>query len=215
MPNNQVKSKTWFIRITAPWEHIQSKTTTIQGWIDYDGAMLGLHHGDKGGAPHAHIVLRLKGELQKQSVDARFKKLYDVSGARYSSKQWDGNLKAISYLYHDKEGSVFNYMGFTEEALQEVKDLNTEIQKVVAVNKGKASNKVVEYAMAHCTSGWTRREIAHYILTAVANGEFYDPGDFALEKYLNEIELKLASGNKVDLERVIDARLSRLSSFRN
>lgn len=208
------KSYKWFVRITAPWEHVRSKMETIKGWIDYDGMLVGFHHGDKRGAPHAHICLNLKSELQKQSLDTRFKKLYDVSGSQYSSKAWDGDKKAMSYLYHDSKGVVENHMGLTDHELEELQGLNHEIQKVVQVNKGRASHKVVEYVLQHATLGWTRYDIGECILRAVAQGEFYDPGDFALERYINEIELKLAKDNKVELDTVIASRLNRLASFR-
>lgn len=208
------KSFKWFIRITAPWEHIRSKMATIKGWIDYEGMMVGYHHGDKRGAPHAHICLSLKTELQKQSVDTRFKKLYDVSGSTYSSKPWDGDKKAMSYLYHDPKGEVVNEMGLTESELAELTNLNTEIQKVVEVNKGRASHKVVEYVLAQANSGWSRYDIGECILRAVAQGEFYDPGDFALERYINEIELKLNKDDRDRLTTVIHSRLNRLASFR-
>jgi len=208
------RSKQWFIRITAPWPHISGCLETLEGWIDYEGMMIGYHIGDKRGAPHAHVCLKLKSELQKQSIDARCKKLFEVSGAQYSSKVWDGDRKALSYLYHDPKGHVTNKLGLTEEEISSLMELNGEIQKVVTANKEKASHKVVEYALKHCTPGWTRHQIGVLILTAVANGEFYDPGDFALERYLNEIELKLVKDNKPLLMETINARLARLASFR-
>jgi len=187
----------------------------MREWIDFDGALIGLHHGDKGGAPHGHICLKLKSQYQKQTVDARFKKLYDVAGAQYSSKVWDGDDKCMSYLFHDTKGKIINYMGLSEDVFDKLKTLNDDIQKVVAVNKGRASHKVVEYVLSKSVDqSWTRRQIGECILRAVAHGEFYDPGDFALERYINEIELKQNVSDKEALNQVIDSRLSRLSSFR-
>lgn len=207
------KSNQWFVRITAPWEHIKDKLSTIQGWIDFSGMMVGLHHGDKQGAPHGHIAIRLKSELQKQSADVRFKKLFDVAGRQYSSKPWDGNIKALSYLYHDKKGEVINHMNLSDKEIDDIKSLNEEIQKVVEVNKGRSSHKVVDYVMGQANEGWSRYEIGQCILRAVAQGLFYDPGDFVLERYINEIELRLNNG-KDGLEEVIASRLNRLASFR-
>lgn len=207
------KSNQWFVRITAPWEHIKDKLSTIQGWIDFSGMMVGLHHGDKQGAPHGHIAIRLKSELQKQSADVRFKKLFDVAGRQYSSKPWDGNIKALSYLYHDKKGEVINHMNLSDKEIDDIKSLNEEIQKVVEVNKGRSSHKVVDYVMGQANEGWSRYEIGQCILRAVAQGLFYDPGDFVLERYINEIELRLNNG-KEGLEEVIASRLNRLASFR-
>lgn len=208
------KSNKWFIRITAPWDHIRPQLETMKGWIDYKGMMVGLHHGDKRGAPHAHIVLELTSELQKQSIDVRCKKLFGVSGAQYSSKAWDGDKKALSYLYHDKEGLVIDFMGLSPEEIKELVEINKQVQKVVEVNKGKASHKVVDYVLSKANIGWSRWDIGECILRAVAHGEFYDPGDFALERYINEIELKLVKDDKTQLATTIASRLNRLSSFR-
>lgn len=211
------RSNQWFIRITAPWEHIRSKLETIQGWIDFSGMMVGLHHGDKQGAPHGHIAIRLKSELQKQSIDSRCKKLFDVERQQYSSKLWDGNIKALSYLYHDPKGEVINHMNLSDEEIKVIKTLNEDIQKVVQANKGRASHKVVDYVLEKAKSSdmvMTRWEIGECILKAVAEGQFYDPGDFVLERYINEIELKLNKDDKHNLQEVIASRLNRLSSFR-
>lgn len=214
MPNGQTKSNHWFIRITAPWEHIRGRMKEVKEKIWYDGMMIGYHHGDKKGAPHAHICLRLKSELQKQSIDNCFKKLFDVKGAQYSSKVWDGDKKAIAYLFHDVKGEVHNEMGMTDAEMNEVKELNVEIQKVVKENKGRASNKIVQYVLEQAGEQvWSRWDIGECILNAVAEGRFYDPGDFVLERYINEIELKMNYSDKQNLNAVIQTRLRRLKSF--
>lgn len=213
----KVSSNQWFIRVTAPWDHISSKVKDIREQLDFVGLMIGYHHGEKGGAPHAHLCLRLSNALQKQSIDVRYKKLFDVKGAQYSSKAWDGDVKAMSYLYHDASGRVENYMGLSDQEINNIKELNVEIQKVVKKNKERASNRVVDYVIQKCKADELepdRMEIGRMILMAVAHGEFYDPGDFMLERYINEIELKLSLSDRHRLEQVIDSRLLRLSSFR-
>lgn len=221
-----VKSSKWFVRITAPWSHIEAKVTELRQSIDFESMMVGYHHGDKKGAPHAHICIIFKVERQKQSIDVRFKKLFEVEKSNYSSKPWDGDKKAMSYLYHDEKGRVDNFMNLDEKEIEELKDLNTQIQKVVQANKARASNRVVDYVIQMAIEGadgnsavfrtWDRRRIGTVILEAVAEGKFYDPGDFQLEKYLNEIELKLAlmSGDRMALRDTIECRLNRLASFR-
>lgn len=209
------KSKEWYIRITAPWEHIRSKVPVMVQWIDYVGHMIGYHHGEKRGAPHAHIALRLSSELQQQSVRARFTKLFDVAGTQYASKPWDGDKKALSYLYHDSGGVVENALGLSNEEIDALKDLNTNIQKVVEENKERSSHKVVDYVLKEADGNvLSRREIITVILRAVAQGLFYDPGDFVLERYANEIELKQVVGDKDRLQEAIDARIARLPSFK-
>ena len=120
----------------------------------------------------------------------------------------------MAYLYHDAKGEVVNHMDLTDKELSDLITLNSDIQKVVETNKGRASHKVVEYVMSKASPGWSRYDIGECILRAVAHGEFYDPGDFALERYINEIELKLVKDDRLALSATIQARLGRLASFR-
>lgn len=205
-------SDRWFIRLTAPWEHINTKLSGVKEKIWYDGMMVGFHHGDKNGAPHAHIALKIKNKLQKQTVDKAMKEIFGLSGrTTYSSKVWDGDFKALSYLYHDDKGHVDNYMDLTESQIDDLRRNCSLVKAAVQVAKEKASHKLIDYVIERYDRAWNRWDIGNCILRAVADGTFHDPGDFMLERYINEIELRTAT--KETLEEIIDARLRRLKSF--
>lgn len=206
------KSTKWFVRVTAPWEFIKQKVPTMQGWLDYSGMMIAYHTGAKGKAKHAHIALVLTSELQKQSIDARLKKLFDVEKTNYSSKVWDGDTKALSYMYHDDKGEVVDYLGLSEEQITKIKEYNNVIQVAVKQAKEKASYRIVEYALGKLTGQPTRMEIGRCILRAVANREFHDPGDFMLERYINEVQLIMANDER-ELDSIITERLLKLRSM--
>lgn len=204
------KSNSWFVRITAPWSFIKDRIKTIQEWIDYDGMMVGFHIASQ---EHAHFAIKLKSQLQKQSFDVRFKKLFEVQGrSTYSSKVWDGDDKALSYLYHDEKGEVYNYMNLTEDKVKQLQEANTIVQKAVKQAKEKASHKIIDYVLEQAQEDWDAKDIGSCILRAVAKGQFHDPGDFMLERYINEIELKLCKSER-DLNEVIEYRLRRLKRF--
>lgn len=206
------KSRQWFIRITAPWEFIEGKLNDIEAKIWYDGMMIGYHIGDKGGAPHAHIALKIKSELQKQSIDKCLKEVFNiVNRTTYSSKVWDGDNKALSYLYHDPKGRVDNRMRLSDIEIDDLRRNCALVQAAVKVAKEKASNKLIDYVIERYDRLWTRWDIASCILRAVAEGKFHDPGDYNLERYVNEIELRCA--HKEELEDVISRRLAKLKSF--
>lgn len=212
------KSLKWFIRITAPWEHIENKYKSVREWIDYSSSAIGYHIGGKTGKHHAHIALVLKGELQKQSIDTRFKKLFDVKGADYSSKVWDGDKKALSYLYHDKSGRVEVHMPLTDEEKTAVQNLVVVYDEIVTTAKSKASYKCVDYVLeAIKESGrcWTPREIVRYIFSGVREGRWHPPGPSMMEKYVDEIRIK--QGSDDEASAVIDAMthsfLSRYERF--
>lgn len=200
------KSMKWFIRITAPWEHIELKYKAMREWVDFNSSAIGYHIGSKTKKPHAHVALILNTDLQKQSLDVRCKKLFDVKGSDYSSKAWDGSKKALSYLYHDKAGKVDMGIELTEEELKEVESLVTVYNEIVTTAKEKASYKLVDYVLdAIKTSGelWTEKRIFEYAMKSIHSGKFHAPGQGLMERYMDEILLKQCD-KPLDLEATID-----------
>lgn len=192
------RSAKWFIRITAPWEHIEAKYKLMREWLDHKSSAIGYHIGSKTGKAHCHIALELRSELQKQSLDVRLKKLFDVKGTDYSSKPWDGDNKALSYLYHDKFGKVEINMKLTDDELKEIQNLVTVYDEIVTTAKAKASGKCVDVVLdAIRESGklWSAREIARFIFMGVRSGKWHAPGP-RMTNYVDEIRLK--QGNEED-----------------
>ena len=214
MPN-VVRSKQWYIRITAPWEHIENKVKLMREWLDFEDYMMGLHIGGKTGKPHAHIALKMKSDLQKQSLDVRIKKLFGVERSDYSSKVWDGDLKALSYMYHDPAGRVIVGFGLTEAQVNDLQRMNAVAQEIVAEAKEKASYKVVQYVLDKIKESgckWTVYEIGWEIQKGVYSGRFHEPGDFTFERYVNEILCKQCD-TEDELRDMFAARMSRLKIF--
>lgn len=207
----------WYIRITAPWEHIENKVKEMKGWVDYTGSFIGYHTGDKTKKQHAHVALKISSELQKQSLDTRMKKLFGVERSDYSSKPWDGEDDALAYMYHDKEAKIDNDLKLTAEQIESLKARNNDIQKIVAKAKEQASNRVVDHVLTKIREAggesWTEYEIGYAIQKAIHQGLFYDPGDFVLERYINEILCKQCQ-TEDQLRMMWDTRFSRLKISR-
>lgn len=206
------RSTRWAVRVTAPWEHIELKYKTMREWIDYNSSCIGYHIGSKTKKAHAHIVLVLKSELQKQSVDTRMKKLFDVKGSDYSSKPWDGDKKAISYLYHDKAGKVDIHMDMSEEEKTEISNLVHVYNDIVTTAKAKASYKCVDCILEEIKESsrcWKAREIVRRILMGVREGKWHPPGPM-LERYVDEVLIK--QGTDDDAEAVYDHMVDKFMS---
>lgn len=200
------KSTKWFIRVTAPWEHIEIKYKAMREWIDFNSSAIGYHIGSKTKKPHAHIALILNTDLQKQSVDVRCKKLFDVKGSDYSSKPWDGCKKALSYLYHDKAGKVDMGIELSDEEKKEVESLVTVYNEIVTTAKAKASNRMVDYVLdAIKESGeiWSDRRIYEYMAKAIAEEKFHSVGQLRMECYLDDILLR-QSKDALYIESTVD-----------
>lgn len=186
------RSDRWFVRVTAPYEHTKSKYAELKSQVDVVCSAIGYHVGSKTGKAHCHIVLHLRQQPQKQSLDVRLKKLFDVKGADYSSKIWDGSHKVLSYLYHDKNGSVEVNMPLTDEQKAEITRTAEVYETIVEQAKTKSSGRIVDNILAEMgDEDWSQSRIIDAILDGVHAGKWHKPGDFQIVNYVDEIRLKV------------------------
>lgn len=186
------KSKCWFVRIDGPHDWHFEKIKEVKQWVDTVRLLGFLHKGEKGDNPHCHFVIEMSSELQKQSFDARIKKLYSVSGTNYSSKVWDGGDSACSYMFHESDHTMYVCKGFTLDDLEKFRSLNEATQKVVAINKQKASNKLVDKCYeALKDEKFDRVKCLLFMLKEIKAGNNYHPGEFMLKRYVEEIEVRM------------------------
>jgi len=204
-----VRSTTWFVRITQPHELLALKTPQILSWIDLI-QILFIGHTSQKEKEHGHMVLRLSSELQKQSLDVRLKAIFNVKGADYSSKPWDGADAACGYMFHDEKYVMFANRGFVSEDIKRFQDLNKKTQEVIAINKEKGGNKNVEAVLEifkDCEP--TRTEIAKEFLRRVRDGMMYDPGDWKLRSMTEEVLMKLCKSED-EFDKYCHGRLSNI-----
>lgn len=200
-----IKSFDWFVRIDGAKDVMTSKLQQILGWVDCKRLLSAHHVGDKKENPHIHMCLSLSSQLQKQSLDTRLKKVFEWETSRqYSSKPWDGADAACSYLFHESTADVIANRGFTDIDIQRFKLLNENVQKVVAVNKERGTNRVVERVLTEIGPGHNRRDILTILITMIRAGEMYEPGDFRLKTIIEEIYCK--SRNNEDMDNYIYER---------
>jgi len=196
MPTGNIVSDKWFIRITLPWERFEALYGEhVLSFDDHNRFLVVSHLGEKTEKEHVHCLVHLSSEKQKQTVDKRYKRVFGVSGANYSSKPWDGDMGAGagSYLFHDPSAKILQNKGFTDPEIAEFKRINEEVCKVVQINKQRASGRCVERILNDIIDSnrlWTKDEIAIKLLTDIKEGVMYEPGDYVLKRYLEEIYLK-------------------------
>lgn len=197
MPSIQ-KSNKWFFRITLAHETVKllwSDALKTVKLIDMERCLIVSHIGNKTEKEHVHGIIELSKLLQKQSFDVRLKSIFNVSGADYSSKIWDGGMEhgAGSYMYHDPNATEIYCKGFTDSELNTFKQCNQQIQTIVEENKSRASGRCVERTLKSIQESnriWTRKQIAYKLLEDIRNDAMYECGDFVLRKYIEEIYSK-------------------------
>lgn len=198
MPNGNVTSKYWFVRVTLP--HLSMKLHAKQ-WeenlmlADHIRMLMVGHTGVRSKKEHSHFIVELYEPRQKQSIDKRYKTLFGVRGTDYSSKAWDGNMGtgAGSYLFHDPGAEIQFNRGFTDEQIQEFRDCADKVREVVMANKDRASGRCVNRILEKITDSgetWTRTQIAEEILDQIHDGAMYEPGDYVIKRYIEEIYMK-------------------------
>jgi len=192
MPSTK-ESTQWFIRITAPHSHLEIKIKELKSCIDVNRMAIGYHIGDKTKKEHVHIAIEFIKVLQQQSVNKRIKKLFEVSGADYSSKIWDGSHKVLSYLYHDEKGRVeFWKMELSPDQMSDIQRTHEVYKEIVTTAKAKASTRIPERILSEIEESgrvWTMREIITRILKGVKDNEWYPPG-IQMERIVQEIRIK-------------------------
>lgn len=209
MPSN-ARSYAWFIRVTLSHEHLLSLSPSLMSWVDLEKVLFIGHTGNKTEKEHGHMLLVLRNELQKQSVDVRLKNLFHVKRADYSSKPWDLADGAGGYMFHDRKFILICNKGFTDEDIERYKQLNEKTQAVIEINKERGANKNTE-AILEIFKGEkpTRQEIGVEILRRVRSGQLYDPGDWKLKSMVEEITMKLCASED-EFEAYAYARLNNI-----
>jgi len=203
-------SKTWFCRVDGQKEFLSGKLKEILGWVDCV-RLLGAHHiGSKKEHPHIHFVIELSSELQKQSFDTRFKKVFNPDKkSDFSTKPWDLADAPCSYLFHEPTADVIVNRGFSDDDISRFKKLNEGVQSVIAVNKGRGPARIVDRIVTEIGSTYVdRKDILGKLVKLIYAGEMYEPGDYKLKSIVEEIYLK--SRSKDEIKEYIDQRYANL-----
>lgn len=163
--------------------------------IDTVALLAATHKGKTGENPHAHIVIQIMSPVQKQSMAVRMKKLFDVQKrSGYALDIWDGSRGsgACSYLFHEEDAEIIGNKGFSQQDLYDAKLANEAVQKVVAINKARASVRFVEKALDRFKGDDNVDEwaVLSYMCDLVRNGELYWPGEFKAKSMIQEVMLR-------------------------
>lgn len=214
MPTGNIVSQRWFVRTTLPHERFTNRANESPlSFMDHLRMLAVAHVGEKTEKEHVHVLVELSEPLQKQSVDKRYKRVFGVSGADYSSKPWDGDMGAGagSYLFHDPTATILINKGFSTDEIDNFRKLNEDVRKVVEVNKQRASGRCVERVLkeiAESDREWKREEIARKLLKDIREGVMYEPGDYVLRRYIEEIYGKQLT--QTNWEKYVAVRVSAL-----
>lgn len=211
MPSLQ-RSMRWFVRVDGSKETLTEKCATVKGWIDTVRMLSLFHLGDKKENPHCHFVIELSSEIQKQTFATRIKKVFAIDKkSNYSVKEWDGGDPACSYMFHESDAPIIAVKDFTQEEIDRFRHLNDGVQKVLEINKARCPGRVVDRLIEeYKNESPTRRIIAERFLELIRDGQMYEPGDFQLTKYIEEVYMRTRTADQWG--EYVDERTHRLLS---
>lgn len=202
---SRIKSKLWYVRADGPESFLRQKCIELSQSLDTVSLLAAFHKGKTGENPHCHFVIEIASDIQKQSIDVRFKKLFEIIKSKdYCSKVWDGNRGkgAVSYLFHEDDERILARKDFTDEDILRAREANAAVQAVVALNKEKASVKLVDRARDHFRGSVYRpglkMDVLMWMLAECRSGNSYYPGSFLLKKYVEEVELSCLDASDMD-----------------
>jgi hypothetical protein len=165
----------------------QAKFTDV--FADRFDRVLCVHHtGKRGDNPHYHFCLRT--DYKKQALRVYLKGHFDLAkGNRHLSlKDWDGDTKACSYLFHENTPVVMS-KGYTQDDIESFQLQNEEIK-----NKMVKSNDVVDEAVKTLLEDYKpdKRRMFNVLFDIyVKKGEWL-PNKFQWERIINKVRLEYA-----------------------
>lgn len=189
------RSRFWFVRLDGAEEFLRQKWESAGTWIDVKAVLAVYHVGSTKENPHCHAVLELSSEPQKQSIAKRFKELFGIEKrSQYAIAVWDGirDAGASSYMFHEESAKIICSKGWDDGEIQAARQSCEAVQKVVALNKERASTKLVDKAVEYFDGKDPgKHDVLRFMLQECRDGNSYYPGSFLLKKYVEEALLKL------------------------
>lgn len=190
------------VRIQA-MDGYSEKMRMLRQVSDYQAIVAVKHRGASGENEHYHMVV--KTQVKDQAFRVRMKKVFDKGkgNQHMSIKPWDGNIDAISYLFHeDEDAKPLVQHNVSDETIVKARERNREVQTKMEEAKKRASWTIEAELLEHYKQ--TKRSpdlhtIAKDIVLHALRMDKYVPNDFLLKAMASKLLFKLQEGD-VDRE---------------
>jgi len=185
-------------------EGYESKILALPLNLDYVSIVAMKHKGGTGENPHYHLVVRT--DVKDQAFRVRLRKVFDAGkgNAHMSIKAWDGNIDAVSYLFHeDPTGSLLLKHNVSDETITKARERNRDVQEKVATAKERASWKIEEEIYQQYLTSRAipdLHQISKDIILFALRHDRYVPNDFLLKSMAYKIQFRLIDGDQNEEE---------------
>lgn len=198
------------------------KLPSLKLYDDFSSIIGVKHQGATKENPHYHFVIRTN--VRDQAMRVRLRKIFNQGkgNAHMGMKAWDGQMGAISYLFHeDPDAVVVLRHNISDDTIAEAKKMNRLVQQLVTDNKLKASWRAEEIVYEEIVRQRTKRADAgerevslsdtqigqRILLTCLRTGK-YTPQPWLVRAMVQRIQFKLLNGHEED-EEAFAMRLAR------
>lgn len=167
---------------------------------DYKSIVSMKHKGSAGENPHYHLVVST--QIKDQAFRVRLKKIFNEgSGNQHMSiKTWDGNIDAISYLFHeDPEGQLLLQHNVSDDTIDKARARNKEVLAKVVTAKERASWKIEEEIYQQYVNNKQKPDllmISKDIVLFALRHDKYVPNDFLLKAMAHKIQFRMLNGDQ-------------------
>lgn len=167
---------------------------------DYQAIVAVKHRGATGENEHYHMVI--KTQVKDQAFRVRMKKVFDKGkgNQHMSIKTWDGNIDAVSYLFHeDEDVKPIVQHNVSDETIEKARNRNREVQVKIEAAKKRASWTIEAELLEYYKQ--TKRSpdihtIAKDIVLHALRQDKYVPNDFLLKAMATKIQFKLQDADQ-------------------
>lgn len=202
------------VRLQA-YDGYLEKVIMLQHCSDYQAIIAVKHFGSKKDNPHYHIVIKTR--VKDQAFRVRMKKVFDMAkgNEHMSIKTWDGNVDAISYLFHenDSEEIILLRHNVSDETILKARERNREVRVKVEKAKQRASwtleEEILQYYKSKPELYYDQYTIAKEIILSALRKDKYVPNDFLLKAMVTKIQFKLMDGETQNEEHFAKQLVAR------
>lgn len=182
-----------------------TKIVAMQLQTDYQSILAVKHTGKRKDNPHYHIVV--KTNVKPQAFRVRMKNVFnDARGNEHMSiRAWDGDSKALSYLFHEEsDGEPLVRHGISDKFLEEIRAQNVLISERVDKLKSKSSHTLFDDAVIYFgkiapdTASVKRLspiDIARFMILHAMRVGKYPPSPWLVKQMVMKVKFALLRGD--------------------
>lgn len=166
------------------------------------------HNGSLEENQHMHMCITFDPPQPIDTVRAYFKRHFNVKGNKeYSIKKWDGDTKALSYMFHEGSDICAN-KGYTTDDIDQFKKQDTEVkQKIKKDKETSIQGTIISSVKTMLEAGDVVNEkvILHMIITQLKKKDKTYYGDWRIKNMVETV--KMYTNDQTQFEDEVYERL--------